>query len=247
MRFKITPKAILIPTISLFLICLVVTAALALTNNVTAEKIAENEAQSKQESMFSVLPEADHFEQVFEGIDDMYIGVDKNGNEVGYAISTATQGYGGQVKVMTGIKDNKIIGVDVFYNDDETPGLGKNTSNESFRDQYKELLSDGSISVSKDGGEGQTVDAVTSATISSRAVTKAVNHACLLYSYHIAYAEKTWEELNETVDQMNNLPVVYATYMSYSGNDDAPSGIACDPDTNEPMFLFINNTVKEGE
>ena len=189
MRFKITPKAILIPTISLFLICLVVTAALALTNNVTAEKIAENEAQSKQESMFSVLPEADHFEQVFEGIDDMYIGVDKNGSEVGYAISTATQGYGGQVKVMTGIKDNKIIGVDVFYNDDETPGLGKNTSNASFRDQYKGLKADSPIAVSKDSSEGQTVDAVTSATISSRAVTKAVNEACRIYTEQVKEGE----------------------------------------------------------
>ena len=189
MRVKITPKAILIPTISLFLICLVVTAALALTDNVTADQIAENEAQSKQESMFSVLPDADHFEQVFEGVDDMYIGLDKDGNEVGYAISTATQGYGGQVKVMTGINDSKIVGVDVFYNDDETPGLGKNTSNASFRDQYKGLFSSGGISVSKDSSEGQTVDAVTSATISSRAVTKAVNEACQIYNENVKEGE----------------------------------------------------------
>ena len=160
-------------------------SVLALTNNVTADQIAENEAQSKQESMFSVLPEADHFEQVFEGVDDMYIGLDQDGNEVGYAISTATQGYGGQVKVMTGIKDGVIIGVDVFYNDDETPGLGKNTSNESFRDQYKGLTTDSAISVSKDSSEGQTVDAVTSATISSRAVTKAVNQALKIYNENV--------------------------------------------------------------
>ena len=58
MKIKLTPKAILIPTLSLFLICLVVTAALALTNNVTAEQIAANNQQSKEESMQTVCPEA---------------------------------------------------------------------------------------------------------------------------------------------------------------------------------------------
>ena len=58
MKKKISAKAILIPTISLFLICLVVTALLALTNNVTADKIAENEEQNKQTSMKTVLPDA---------------------------------------------------------------------------------------------------------------------------------------------------------------------------------------------
>ena len=231
MRGKITPKAILIPTVSLFLICLVVTAVLALTNNVTADQIAENEAQSKQESMFSVLPEADHFEQVFEGVDDMYIGLDQDGNEVGYAISTATQGYGGQVKVMTGIKDGVIIGVDVFYNDDETPGLGKNTSNESFRDQYKGLTTDSAISVSKDSSEGQTVDAVTSATISSRAVTKAVNAANRLYTaYTVASGSLTWEELNTIADEISD------TDIGMIGGSDSPTAI-----------FITSETAKEGE
>lgn len=180
MRKKITPKAIIIPTVSLFLICIFVTAALAFTNNLTADKIAENEQQSKQESMKTVCPEAQTFEELIPDV--MYEGKDGSGNTVGYAISTATQGYGGQVKVMTGINDGEIIGVDVYYNDDETPGLGKNTSNESFRDQYKGLTTDSEISVSKDSSSGQTVDAVTSATISSRAVTKAVNEAVKIYN-----------------------------------------------------------------
>ena len=180
MKNKLSPKAILIPAISLFLICLVVTAALAVTNSVTAEKIAANEAQSKQESMFSVVSDAADFEELIPDV--MYAGKDSSGNIVGFAVSTSANGYGGQVKVMTGFgTDGVILGVDVFYNDDETPGLGKNTSNESFRDQYKGLSAEGNISVSKDSTDGQTVDAVTSATISSRAVTRAVNEACEIY------------------------------------------------------------------
>lgn len=185
MRVKITPKAILIPTISLFLICIVVTAALALTNNVTADRIADNELQSKNQSMKNVCPEAQTFDELIPDV--LYEGKNEGGTTVGYAISTSTQGYGGQVKVMTGIADGEIIGVDVFYNDDETPGLGKNTSNESFRDQYKGLTTDTDIAVSKDdqSGNAQTVDAVTSATISSRAVTKAVNEACRIYNENV--------------------------------------------------------------
>lgn len=186
MRVKITPKAILIPTISLFLICLVVTALLALTNNVTAEKIASNELESKNQSMQNVCPGAADFEELIPDV--LYQGKDESGALLGYAVSTATQGYGGQVKVMTGIDANgTIIGVDVFYNDDETPGLGKNTSNESFRDQYKGLSVNEDIVVSKDDttGNAQTVDAVTSATISSRAVTKAVNEAVKIYNENV--------------------------------------------------------------
>lgn len=186
MKVKITPKAVLIPTISLFLICLIVTAVLALTNNITAEKIAENEAQSKEQSMQTVCPDASSFEEVIPDV--MYKGADDSGNVKGYAISTAAQGYGGQVKVMTGIDvGGAIIAVDVFYNNDETPGLGKNTSNESFRDQFKGLSVNEDIAVSKDDSDGsaQTVDAVTSATISSRAVTKAVNDACRIYNENV--------------------------------------------------------------
>ena len=191
MRRKISAKAILIPTISLFLISLVVTALLALTDNVTAKKIAENEAQSKQQSIFNVVPDAKDFDEL--EADVLYLGKDDSGNTVGYAISTSTQGYGGQVKVMTGIDtEGNIVGVDVFYNDDETPGLGKNTSNESFRDQYKGLSVNESIVVSKDASadDTQTVDAVTSATISSRAVTKAVNEACVIYNEYTAKEAK---------------------------------------------------------
>lgn len=187
MKKKLSLKAILIPTISLFLICVVVTAILALTDSVTAEKIAENEAQSKESSMFSVLPDAKTFDEITPDV--LYLGKDAAGSPIGYAISTAAQGYGGQVKVMTGIgTDGKIVGVDVFYNDDETPGLGKNTSNASFRDQYKGLSAAEDIAVSKDAsaGNAQTVDAVTSATISSRAVTRAVNEACSIYNEYTA-------------------------------------------------------------
>ncbi len=191
---KINFKDVFIPTVSLFIICIIITAALAVTNAVTSSKIAENEAQAQQESMTIVCPEATSFELLSETEDGskVYIGTVGEDAEdiqkiVGYAISTVANGYGGQVKVMTGIStDGSIINIDVYYNDDETPGLGKNTSNESFTSQFKGLFSNDKIVVSKDySGEGQPIDAVTSSTISSRAVADAVNKACDIFNTEI--------------------------------------------------------------
>lgn len=189
---RINVKDIIIPTISLFIICVIITAALAFTNALTKDTIAQNELNAQNESMKIVCPDADTFQLVSENDNgDIYAGLDKNGNVVGYAVSTQASGYGGAIKVMTGIStDASIIGIDVFYNDDETPGLGKNTSNESFTSQFKDLLAKDKIVVSKDyAGEGQQVDAVTSSTISSRAVTDAVNKACELYNTEISGGE----------------------------------------------------------
>lgn len=184
---RINPKDVLIPTLTLFIVCIFITAALALTNSVTAPKIAENEAKSQQESMKTVCPQAQSFELVkkYENGDFIYKGVDADKNVVGYVVSTVSNGYGGQVKVMTGIKDSKVIGIDVYYNDDETPGLGKNTSNESFTSQFEGLLTNDKIAVSKDGSNNQQVDAVTSSTISSRAVVDAVNKANEIYNNEV--------------------------------------------------------------
>ena len=189
---KINFKDVFIPTISLFIICIVITAALAFTNAITSTKIAENEKQAQQQSMTIVCPEAKSFELVTESSDgSLYKGLTDSGDVAGYAVSTVASGYGGQIKVMTGFStDGSIINIDVYYNDDETPGLGKNTSNESFTAQFKGLLSNDKVIVSKDyAGEGQQIDAVTSSTISSRAVTVAVNTACEIYNAEITGGE----------------------------------------------------------
>ena len=189
---RINFKDIFIPTISLFIICIVITAALAFTNALTKDTIAENELSARNESMKIVCPQGETFELKSETDDgEIYEALDKNGDVTGYAVSTSASGYGGVIKVMTGISpDGNVIAIDVFYNDDETPGLGKNTSNESFTSQFKDLVSSDKIVVSKDyAGEGQQIDAVTSSTISSRAVTDAVNKACELYNNEITGGE----------------------------------------------------------
>lgn len=182
---KLSFKAVLIPTLTLFLVCLIITAALAFTNSVTSKTIAENEALAQQESMKIVCPEADSFELLKESENGttIYKGIKADKENAGYAISAVANGYGGQVKVMIGVSGGEIIAIDVYYNDDETPGLGKNTSNEDFTSRFSGLKTDDTIFVDKDyQGNGQKVDAVTSSTISSRAVVDAVNSALEEYN-----------------------------------------------------------------
>ena len=80
--------------------------------------------------------------------------------------------------------DGNIIGVNVYDNSDETPGLGAKTSDKSFEDQFTGKSALTEFAVSKDSVKypgDQTVDAVTGATISSRGVVGAVNHALGIY------------------------------------------------------------------
>lgn len=182
-------KEILIPTVSLFVICLCVTALLAVTNAVTKDAIAYQQELSAAESRQVVCPDAVDFEKVeydVQGV-ECYKALDESGNLIGYAISSASRGYGGDVKVMTGInaEDGSVIAINVYDNSGETPGLGVNTSGEKFTSQFAGLSSGTGVTVDKDAGKNPdsvAVDSVTGATISSRAVTNAVNQAFDAYN-----------------------------------------------------------------
>lgn len=182
-------KEILIPTVSLFVICLCVTALLAVTNAVTKDAIAYQQELSAAESRQAVCPDAVDFEKVeydVQGV-ECYKALDESGNLIGYAISSVSRGYGGDVKVMTGInaEDGSVIAINVYDNSGETPGLGVNTSGEKFTSQFVGLSSGTGVTVDKDAGKNPdsvAVDSVTGATISSRAVTNAVNQAFEAYN-----------------------------------------------------------------
>ena len=77
-------------------------------------------------------------------------------------------------EVATVDKDGKVTGVNILSHS-ETAGLGANAVKESFRDQFVGLVK--GITVSKDKPGENSIDALTGATVTSRAVTKAVNAA----------------------------------------------------------------------
>ncbi len=170
-------KEVLKPALILCVICLLATAALAGTNMLTADTIAQQKVITEQESRKQVLPDADSFEEA----DGYAIG--KTGSDVaGYVFVTSSKGYGGDVQVMTGISvDGQITGV-VILEQDETPGLGANAEKESFRDQFKQAVPENGFTVTKStAGEGE-ISAMTGATITTTAVTNAVNDAIAQYN-----------------------------------------------------------------
>ena len=185
---KIKFKDIFVPAVTLLVICLVVSALLAGTNALTKEPIAENALKKSQEAMQSVCPGAVSFEGG-KGLEvEVYKALDESGNVIGCAIPVTSKGYGGDVQVMVGFAFEgetalgKVTGVEILSHS-VTPGLGANATNESFLKEYKQDITASGFEVVKDstgGGEGK-IDAITGATITSNAVTNAVNEAVNIY------------------------------------------------------------------
>lgn len=180
-------KQILIPALSLFLICAITTLLLAASNEATKGPIADLAAQTALEAQQTVLPAAASFEDRLASDGTAYsVGLDSSGQPVGYVFTTSASGYGGLIKVMTGLNANgAITGVELLEIS-ETAGLGMNAQKESFRNQFLGLT--GSVEVTKStAGDGE-ITALTGATITSRAVTNAVNQALALYQSEIGGA-----------------------------------------------------------
>lgn len=182
---KIRLREILAPAATLFSICAIVTAALALTNSATMEPIARINAQAEAAARQEVLPAAVTFEErPLEGQPTApCLGKDQAGLPAGWVIVTQAKGYGGTVKVMTGIDlAGTVTGVTILSHE-ETVGLGANATKEAFRDQYCQPVPEEGFSVFKagqPGGEGK-IAAMTGATITSNAVTDAVNEAIAIF------------------------------------------------------------------
>ena len=181
---KINAKDILVPTLALFLICLVATVLLALTNNVTAAKIEQNAVETASASRAAVLNAATFTEDAVEAQTGLTycVGQSESGEPVGYVITAAAKGYGGDVKVMVGYDlDGTIVGFTVLDCSNETPGLGQNSKTPAFMSRF--IGKSGTLEVNKNSNDGQNIQAITAATITSKAVVKAVNEATLAYLY----------------------------------------------------------------
>lgn len=172
-------KEYLIPTFALFVICFVATALLGITNDVTALEIEALAIQKEEEARLEVFPNATFDKEATEIDDDTSIvkAYDENNNIIGYVVVTVDKkGYGGEIEVMTGVTvDGKVTGISILSHS-ETPGLGaKSKTDDKWRTQFIDKIKD--ITVSKDAKGENSIDAITGATITSRAVVRAVNRA----------------------------------------------------------------------
>ena len=177
----------------LFTVTLVASAGVGAVNMITADAIAEANALATTQAVQNVLPEFDNTEISEQTIDDMTIVVytaTKGADTVGYAVETMSKnGFGGAIRLMVGFgADGKILNVNVLQQA-ETPGLGT-----KMADEGNPLLAsiqnknswEVDFKVKKDGGD---LDALTAATISSRAYYEAVARAYEAYKVACGYQE----------------------------------------------------------
>ena len=155
----------------LTVICVVAAALLAATNLMTKDVIADNANRAKYETLGRLLPDASGFEEVEGGV---VIGKDGAGNPVGYSLAALTQGFGGEVETtVAALPDGTISGISVGgSNFAETAGLGARAKEPEFQAQFAGKTAP--VALTKDGGE---IEALSGATITSRAVIKGVNQA----------------------------------------------------------------------
>lgn len=167
--------------LTLFIVTAISSLAAAAMYNITKGPIAEVQRLKQQRAIeqvmpgftsyteFKVMPETGKDSLVF------FKGF-KNEEEIGMAVNTYTYvGYSGLIKLVVGFQpDGTITNVEVLEQK-ETPGLGTKMATPKFKDQFMgKNPANFNIKVKKDGGE---IDAITAATISSRAFCDAVNRA----------------------------------------------------------------------
>jgi len=179
-------------------ICFVAGTALALTYRLTKEQIEEQSQAQQLNALKVVLPQADEFSELKPGAGiEYYEGLDKDKRVVGYAFVGKSKGYSSTISVVVGIDpEGTITGIKITEQK-ETPGLGTKAvevpvtrtfwqailggggSDEARRPQFEEqftgkMLKDLKVVTGKTNTE---IQALTGATITSKAVTKAVRES----------------------------------------------------------------------
>ena len=176
MKTESTAKYVARLALILLLITSVVAACLAGVNAVTKPIIDQLNAEKTQKAIEAVLPggfenQITDYADATGLVSKVYQGAN------GYALEVTPGGFDNTITMMVGVDfEGKVLGISIVSHT-ETAGLGAvaaaNTSaGEAFRGQF--VGQSGSVAVSKDGG---ALDAITGATITSRAVCVGVNAA----------------------------------------------------------------------
>lgn len=196
---KMDVKGIVVAIVAICVITVVMGAALGGVYSVTKDPIEKAQEQAKNDAYAEVLPEATRIMSVEEDgnvvkqinpllesygfedvhIDDICVGGDDEKNElVGYVILiTSTAGYGGDIQMAIGINtEYQITGIS-FLTLNETAGLGMEADTDEFKSQFigKQV---NKFEYTKTGStKDSEIDALSGATITTSAVTNAVNAA----------------------------------------------------------------------
>jgi Na+-translocating ferredoxin:NAD+ oxidoreductase subunit G len=146
---------------------------------VTKPRIERNKAEALQAAVFEVVPGAAGMEALndWEG-ETIYAAVDEGGELIGYAIPAEGAGFQDTIELLYGVdpQANRIVGMRVLESR-ETPGLGdKIIKDLKFVGQFEDLAADPPLEAVKGGADADhQIDAISGATISSKAVAKIIN------------------------------------------------------------------------
>lgn len=165
--------------ISLTVITVVSGGILGFVYGLTKDAIAKVEQQKNEKAISEVLTKEGVSISNIETItiDELTYNnaYDGNGNYIGSAVKTFSSGFNGRIELMVGIMNDGTLNKVSVLSQSETPGLGANMTGK-FKDQFSgKNTASYRLAVSKDGNGD--VDAITAATISSRAFCKAVQTA----------------------------------------------------------------------
>lgn len=155
----------------LFAIAAITSLVLGLVNQITKDRIAAITAEKTAAAMSEVLAADTYTPVTYTGDNSLVTSVYQAGED-GWVVQVDPSGFGGAIDMVVGVStDGTVTGVSII-DQSETSGLGANAVKSEFRDQY--VGGSGPFAVTKDGG---TIQALTGATITSRAVTRGVNAA----------------------------------------------------------------------
>ncbi len=173
----------------LLLIAALAGLSLGAVHSITAEPIKEANASAKQNAMIEILPKVDEFKDHQIELNDKILEVNagyKDGEIIGYAIKVSPKGYNGAVEIMVGIYTDGTIGGIKILSHSETPGLGANAPKPKFSGQFANKSTSEELEVVKGTASAENqVEAITGATITSRAVVNGVNDAVEFYNSNL--------------------------------------------------------------
>lgn len=166
----------------LFVITIVAALILGFSYNITLEPIAAQELKTRDTALNSVMPNATFTEipientQEYQKLMNVFEAKDDTGTLLGYAFKLGTkEGYSDIIELIVGIDlEGNITGIDIIKQN-ETPGLGAKADDESFKSQYIGKVADVLEVVKQSSTNEQDILAISGATITSKAVTNAVN------------------------------------------------------------------------
>lgn len=162
----------------LTVISVVAGVVLALTFNLTNQKILDNAELKKQKAIAEVLPGFASYEEKQQGTLNYYQGYDANKNPIGIAVEAKGNGFQGEIKLIIGFNtiEKKITAIKIL-NQLETPGLGARISETGFKSNFTNKPF-GQYTVVKHARTNDLeVEAISGATISSNAVTVIIQNA----------------------------------------------------------------------